>query len=118
MPDDLAGIVGTDELEGMRLRLVEQPSPSGRVLDGRDFLAAFGIFLLVVLATFPVVVPFLLTDDAGLAMRASQALSVGLLFLAGFALARYAGHARPLLTGVATMLFGVVLVAAVKALGG
>ena len=118
MPDELAGITGAEELEGMRRRLVALPPATGRVLEGRDFLAAFGIFVLVVLATFPVVLPFLLTDDVRFAMRASQALSVGLLFVSGFALARYAGHRRPLVTGLAMALFGVVLVAVVKALGG
>lgn len=118
LPDELAAITGPDELEGMRRRLVGLPPATGHVLEGRDFLSAFGIFLLVVVATFPVVLPFLLTDDARLAMRASQALSVGLLFVSGFALARHAGHRRPLATAVAMALFGVVLVAVVKALGG
>jgi VIT1/CCC1 family predicted Fe2+/Mn2+ transporter len=118
MPDDLAEITGPDELEGMRRRLAALPPAPGRVLDLRDFLAAFGVFLLVVLATFPVVVPFLLTDDASLAMRLSQGVSVGLLLLSGVALGRYAGHTRPWVTGIIMMLFGVLLVAAVKALGG
>ena len=33
-------------------------------------------------------------------------------------LGRYAGHPKPILTGVAMAVFGVVLIAAVKALGG
>jgi hypothetical protein len=118
MPDELAAITGAEALESMRRQLVAQPAATGRALEWQDFVAAFGIFVLVVLATFPVVLPFLLTDDARLGMRASQALSVALLFVAGFMLARYAGHARPFATGAAMALFGVVLVATVKALGG
>jgi len=118
LPDEIVAVAGPDELEGMRRRFAEQPRPTGHVLEARDFAAAFAIFLVVVLATFPVVLPFMLIDDARLAMHASQALSIALLFVAGFALARYAGHPRPLGTGLAMMILGVVLVAAVKALGG
>ena len=68
------------------------------VLRARDYIEAAGIFALVVIATFPVVVPFLLTDDARLALRVSQVITLVMLFLAGFALGRHAGQARPLLT--------------------
>jgi hypothetical protein len=43
---------------------------------------------------------------------------MGMLFLAGFALGRYAGLAKPLLSGVVMALFGAALIGAVKALGG
>ena len=52
------------------------------------------------------------------ALHASQAIAVVMLFLAGLALGRYAGYARPVLPGLAMAVFGVVLIAAVKALGG
>ena len=73
---------------------------------------------MVVVATFPVVVPFLLTDDAATAMHWSQAITLGMLFVAGFALGRYAGYPKPLRPGVGMAVFGAVLIAAVKALGG
>ena len=41
-----------------------------------------------------------------------------MLFLAGFSLGRYAGHARPLRSGLVMAVFGVALIGAVKALGG
>jgi VIT1/CCC1 family predicted Fe2+/Mn2+ transporter len=117
LPDHVAAIVGDTELEGMRQRLLALEVPRGG-LRGEDYLAAVGIFLLVVLATFPIVIPFLLIDDAGRAMEVSRLITVAMLFVAGIALGRYAGHARPALTGFFMALVGAALIAAIKALGG
>ena len=117
LPEHVALITGAEELEGMRRRLLALPPP-GRLLRRDDYLAAVGIFLLVVVSTFPVVVPFLLTTDAALAMRVSRGIALAMLFLAGFLLGRYAGHARPLRTGIAMAALGAVLVLVVMALGG
>ena len=76
------------------------------------------IFLLVVGATFPVVVPFLVTDDVAQAMQTSRVITLAMLFAAGFVLGRVAGHARPWRTGLFMMLFGAALILAVIALGG
>ena len=102
----------------MRTRLLatrELPSPH---LRRKDYLAATGVFLLVVAATFPVVVPFLVTNDAALAMQISRLITLVLLFVGGVALGRYAGHAHPVRTGLLNLLLGAVLIAAAKALGG
>ena len=118
LPEHVAAIAGPEEIEGMRRRLLALPPSAGGGLRGGDFLAAAGIFALVVAATFPVVVPFLFTTDLALAMRISRYVTLAMLFLAGFALARYAGHRRPILTGLATMSLGAVLIVTVMALGG
>jgi len=117
LPPHVAALSGPAEIEGMRRRLLALPDMSAG-LRGEDFLAAFGIFLLVVLATFPVALPFLVFHDAPLAMRVSQGVAVVMLFGAGFALGRHAGHRRPIVTGSAMALLGVALIASVKALGG
>ena len=117
LPPHVAALSGPAEIEGMRRRLLTLPEVTGG-LRGEDFLAAFGIFLLVVLATFPVALPFVVMDDAALAMRVSQGVAVLMLFGAGFALGRHAAHRRPMVTGSAMALLGVVLIASVKALGG
>ena len=117
LPDHVAAIVGDAELEGMRQRLLALPAARAG-LSGEDYLAALGIFLLVVLATFPIVVPFLVIDDAVRAMQASRLVTVAMLFVAGFALGRYAGHAHPALTGFFMGLLGAALILAIKALGG
>jgi len=118
LPEHLAAVTGPDELEGMRRRLLALPAANGAALRGKDFLAAIGIFLLVVIATFPVVVPFMLADDVAIAMRNSRIVTLGMLFLAGYLLGRYASHPRPGVTGLATMLLGAVLIVTVMALGG
>lgn len=118
LPENVASLVGPEELEGMRRRLEALRPDARATLKPRDFLEAFGIFALVVLATFPVVVPFFLASDPVLALRVSQAITLAMLYVAGHALGRYAGHARPLRTGLAMAVFGAALIAAVKALGG
>jgi len=118
LPPHVAAISGPEEIEGMRRRLLELHFKSRAVLGARDYVEATGIFLLVVIATFPVVVPFLLTGDTNLAMRISRAITLLMLFLTGFALGRSAGHAKPLRTGLAMAVLGVVLIAIVMRLGG
>ena len=62
IPDHLTAIVGEEAVEGMRQRVSALAVPSGRLLRAGDFAAALVIFMLVVVTTFPVVVPFLLTQ--------------------------------------------------------
>jgi VIT1/CCC1 family predicted Fe2+/Mn2+ transporter len=118
LPEHVAALVGPAELDAMRLRLLEPPARTAPALRRDDYLAAVGIFLLVVAATFPVAAPFLLISDATLAMRVSQIVAVAMLFGAGVELGRHAGHRHPFRTGSAMAVFGVLLIAAVKALGG
>jgi len=118
LPEHVAALSGPTELDAMRRRLLELSAPTGPVLRRDDYLAALGIFLLVVAATFPVAAPFLLTDDAALAMRLSQIVALVMLFAAGFVLGRHAGHRSPFRIGIAMAVFGALLIAAVNALGG
>jgi VIT1/CCC1 family predicted Fe2+/Mn2+ transporter len=118
LPDHVVAIVGPDELEGMRRRLQALSLPRHAGLGRNDYLAAAGIFVLVVGATFPVAVPFLVTRDAASAMSWSRIITLAMLFAAGLALGRYAGHAHPLRTGLLMLLLGAALITAVKALGG
>jgi VIT1/CCC1 family predicted Fe2+/Mn2+ transporter len=118
LPDALASIVTPDEIEAMRRNLLVRPPAERGVLGRRDFLEALGIFAMVVVATFPVVLPFVLTKDVAQAMRFSQGITLAMLFCAGFALGRHAGYARPLWTGILMAVFGAVLITVVKALGG
>ena len=118
LPSHVAAITGADEIEGMRRRLaaaIELP-PSGLGRD--DYLAALGVFLLVVAATFPVVLPFMLMQDAALAMNVSRSVTLTMLFFVGWALGRHAVHPQPLRIGIAMLLFGAVLIGVVMALGG
>ena len=118
LPPHLVALTGPDELEGMRRRLLALPSPTGMVLERNDLLSALGIFLWVVLATFPVVVPFMLLTNLATAMRVSQGVALAMLFVTGVALGRHAGYKHPVRTGLWTALLGVALITAVVALGG
>jgi len=118
LPSEIASLTGPEALEGMRRRLLDWPLASRATLGRDDYMAAVGVFILVVVATFPVVLPFMLVRDAGPAMNISRATALAMLLLGGVALGRYAGHARAASTGLVMAAVGAVLIAAVKALGG
>ena len=106
------------DFEALRVRLSQLPESAVRAhLSPSDFLAALAVFLLVVLATFPVVIPFLIMADLALAMRFSNGIAIAMMFFAGWGLGRYAGF-RPLWTGLWMLVLGVILVAVTIALGG
>ena len=102
----------------MRERLIRLPEPSALVsLNRADFVGAAGVFLLVFLSTFPVVIPFFVVRDVALALRASNAVAIVMLFVTGWSLGRYAG--RPgWRTGLGMVAVGIVLVGITMALGG
>jgi VIT1/CCC1 family predicted Fe2+/Mn2+ transporter len=105
------------EVEALRRRLAAQPEPVPVRLEGVEFLAATAIFLLVFLSTFPIVVPFLIMDDAQTALRTSNAIAGVMLFSTGWSLGNHAG--RPgWRTGLELVAGGAVLVAITIALGG
>jgi VIT1/CCC1 family predicted Fe2+/Mn2+ transporter len=118
MPPLLASFLTSDELEKMRLRLVDLRShPAKRSLTKEDWLGALAVFLLVFLSTFPVVIPFLVITDVRLALRISNLVAIAMLFAAGFWLGRYGGY-RPWRTGATFVLLGILLVEITVALGG
>ena len=113
-----AGLVSPAEIEAIRGRIVALPSVPARAgLNGSDLLAALAIFVLVVLATFPVVLPFAFMQDVGAAKNTSRIVAVVMLFLGGLALGRYAGYGS-WRAGLAMTLLGVVMVGVIMVLGG
>ena len=118
LPEHLAQITGPDEIEGMRRRVLATPPGERAALRGDDYLASIGVFLLVVIATFPVVVPFMLTNDLSLAMQASRVITLVMLFLSGYSLGRHAGYRFPLGSGLLMAMMGAILIVTVMALGG
>ena len=118
LPAGLVPLVGPGELEGVRSRLVALPAVERPRLTAADWLSALGVFLLVVIATFPVVLPFVFVRDLPTAMALSRYVTLAMLFAAGYGLGRYAGHGRPVFTGILMALLGAALILAVMALGG
>src|SRR4030095_6085443 len=65
LPPVVASVMSADEIESIRQRLVALPTAPKRAgLYRATWRGAFGVFVLVVVTTFPVVVPFLLSNDA------------------------------------------------------
>lgn len=111
-------VLSTNFLEDMRQRLVALPAPPVRGhLNRDDYAGALGVFLLVVLATFPVVVPFMLISEPMLALRISNAVALVTLFAAGYILGHHAGGV-PWRFGIGMTAIGMFLVAVIMALGG
>jgi hypothetical protein len=118
LPPVLVSVLSESDLEGMRQKLNRIPEiPRRPRLATKDWLGALGVFLIVTLSTFPVVAPFVLIADAKIALRFSNAIAVGMLFLAGYAFGRYAGH-RPWRMALVTVLLGGVMVGITICLGG
>jgi len=118
LPPVVASVLQPGELEAIRERLKRLPDPPGRArLVRDDWLGALGVFLLVFLSTFPVVIPFLFMRSAVPALRVSNAVAIALLFLAGYAFGRMTGR-RPVRAGLAMVVLGAILVGATITLGG
>jgi VIT1/CCC1 family predicted Fe2+/Mn2+ transporter len=118
LPGQLGIDAGPQVLEALRQRLLALPEASMVArLRRDDYAGAFGVFLLVVLSTFPVVIPFVFIDTLALALRVSHIVSVAMLFLGGWLLGRYSGGS-PWKGGLALAAIGIVLAVAIAALGG
>jgi VIT1/CCC1 family predicted Fe2+/Mn2+ transporter len=116
LPDRLAGGIQAGTLEAIRKALLAVPE-AAVALTARDLKAAAGVFALVVLATFPVVVPFVFTKNVYVAMRVSNGLAVATLYAYGHLLGKYSGG-RPWRYGLTIAAVGMALVAIIMALGG
>jgi len=117
LPPDWAALLEPADLE----RLAERvrglpPSPAPR-LTARDVQGGLGVFLLVLLATLPVALPFLFFDRLYVAARVSDLTALVMLFAIGLRLGRHAGRS-PLPVGMAMLVIGVLLSAAAIRFGG
>ena len=102
----------------MSRRLKDLPElPEQARLRRDDWLGAVGVFLLVFLCTFPVVIPFIFMHNAGPALRVSNAIAILMLFLTGYAFGRMTGR-HPWLVGISMVVLGLILVGLTMALGG
>src|SRR5688572_26146041 len=118
LPPLLASIIQPTELATIHERLRQLPEPPSRArLSKDDWLGALGVFLLVFLSTFPVVIPFIVMHNGVRALRVSNAIAIVMLFLTGFAYGRMTGW-HPWLVGISMVILGSALVALTMALGG
>jgi hypothetical protein len=118
LPEAVAGVLQPEELESIRQRLNRLPEPPARTrLLKDDWLGAFAVFLWIMVATFPVVLPFLLVRDPSSSLRISNGVAVVMLFLTGHAFGRVTGY-RPWALGFSMVLLGGAMVGIAIALGG
>jgi hypothetical protein len=116
---ELSRALGTPELERVRQWIVARPAQDAPVnrVTGQDLRGAVGVFLLVFVSTFPVVLPFVFIADLRTAMRVSAAIAGVMLYLCGYGWGRYAGL-KPWRAGLVMVLLGVAVEAVIIALGG
>jgi len=118
LPPVITSILQPAELDTMSRRLKDLPEPPEQArLHSDDWLGAVGVFLLVFLCTFPVVIPFIFMHNAGPALRVSNAIAIVMLFLTGYAFGRMTGR-HPWLVGISMVVLGLILVGLTIALGG
>jgi hypothetical protein len=121
LDERIAPLTTPDErrhLYTMILQLVRRrdTAPHTRLHLG-DLAGGTAVALTIVLATLPIVAPFLLFRDPAFAARASHTVALALLFGLGAWWGRVVG-ARPLRIGLGVTLVGAVLVLITIALGG
>ena len=118
LPQPVSAVLTPSEVEELRERLARQPDPPMHsVLNRRDLTGAGAVFLLVFLSTLPISLPFLLFAEAGVAMRASNAVAIAMLFGMGWTLGKHTGRSG-WRAGLVMVCLGLVLVAITIALGG
>ncbi|MNE64615.1 hypothetical protein D3C80_1600350 [compost metagenome] len=101
------------------MRLQQHPElGQGGIWRWNDLLNSLGVFFMVFLSTFPVLLPFFFMQDPVPALRLSHTIALLMLMGIGYGLARYAGSPRPLLIGVIFAVAGVAIVLLTIALGG
>ena len=117
LPPLLASALIAPQIELIRQNLQHLSEPARPQLTRSDWLGALGIFLLSFASTFPIVIPFLLIDDARLALRVSNAIAIMMLFFCGYLFGRYSGF-RPMAMGLSMVVLGGAFVGIAIALGG
>jgi VIT1/CCC1 family predicted Fe2+/Mn2+ transporter len=118
LPPPLTSAMTPEQIDVMVRRLRDAPAPAARPrLTGDDWRGALGMCLLCFLSTFPVVIPFMFVDDVKLALRLSNGVAIAMLFVCGYAFARFAGI-RPFIMGLLMVAIGTALTGVAIALGG
>jgi VIT1/CCC1 family predicted Fe2+/Mn2+ transporter len=118
LPEGVAAITEEAEADRMVARVRALPEPARpSSITVAELRGAVGSCLLVVLATFPPTIPFLLVEDAVRALRISNGVALVSLFLAGYWLGKETG-VRAWRLGLAMTVVGSALVGLTIALGG
>lgn len=118
LPPMVASVLGATEFEGIRKHVEQLPEPPTHPrLSKNDWIGAAAVFVLVVLSTCPVVLPFVFMQNVLRAQRFSNGIAIAMLFLTGYAFGRCTGY-HPRAMGLSMVGLGAVLVGLTIALGG
>jgi hypothetical protein len=117
VPAAILPLVSSSDLAQLQSVAAERLRTVHVRIQVRDLWGALGVCLLVIVATFPVVLPYYLIQDVPTAKRVSNGVSIAMLFLTGYVLGRFAGG-RALWIGLGMVVLGVLLVGVTIALGG
>ena len=118
LPPVVAAVLEPAELESIYQRLKQLPEPVGHArLRRDDWSGALGVFLLVLVSTFPVAIPFIVMQDARPALRVSNAIAIVMLFVLGYWFGRGAAR-HPWWMGISMVALGTFLAGMTIALGG
>jgi hypothetical protein len=118
LPPVVASVLPPPALDALREKLYAMPKPLAHSpVNKHDWRGAVGVFSLVFLSTFPIVLPFIVIPRIRLASRVSDVIAIAMLFFAGYSYGRYAGH-RAWRWGLSMVLIGSVMVSLTIGLGG
>src|SRR5687768_15760483 len=84
IPERIAAAMQPADFERIHAQLAQDPAPERAQFTGENWRGALGVFILVFLTTFPVVLPFIFMQDAHLAVRTSNGIAITLLFASGY----------------------------------
>jgi hypothetical protein len=118
--DGLAPLLARDE----RAQFYRSLLAAARRTDGelpvvhrQDLLGGVAVALIILIATLPVVIPYLVVPDPSIAVRLSNLVALMLLFLLGVRWGQLVGE-RPLRIATGLTALGIALVLITIALGG
>jgi len=118
LPPLIASVLTPVEFEHLRQELAALPELSTHQSVTKEaLLGGFGVFLLVFLSTFPVVIPFVVIRNLSLALSISNGIALVLLFLTGFFYGR-ATDGGAWRVGFVTLAIGGVLTMVALVFGG
>lgn len=98
-------------------RSVREREPPSSRLTREDVYGAIASFWLVFFSSIPAALPYAFLDEAWVALRVSNAILIGLLFVIGYRWARHT-NLPPKRMGFSLMVGGLALVVISIALGG
>ncbi|TIL46076.1 MAG: hypothetical protein E5Y86_08160 [Mesorhizobium sp.] len=118
LPSLVASVLTPADLDRVHSTLSKVTTAKTRAgLKREDWLGAAAVFVLVFGSTMPILVPFLLVQDARTALRISNSIAIAIMLIAGYAFGHLVEY-RPWWTAGSMVLLGCLLVALTIALGG